>query len=74
MTPRQDLIHAEASALWKEVFGEEPAIEADGQLMLSIVLAHLELKPYSRLAAARRARNLVFATPEDGPETRPASF
>ena len=74
MSTRDDLIHAEAAALWKEVFGEEPALEADGALMLSIVLAHLELKPYTRLATARRARNLVLPGTEEQPVIRPAAY
>ena len=50
----------EAAALWLEMFGEPPAIEADGELMLAIIIAHLEDKDYMRLASADRARGLTW--------------
>lgn len=70
MSQRTDLIRDEAAGLWREVFGEEPALEADGTRMLAIILAHLELRPYTRLAPARRARDLVFPRPEPWAESQ----
>jgi len=49
MQARQDRIYEEASALWRELFGEPPPIQADGSMMLDIIMRSLPEKGYERL-------------------------
>jgi len=37
MERRQQRIYEEASALWREVFGEPPPVRVDGSMMLEII-------------------------------------
>ncbi|HEY9216563.1 MAG TPA: hypothetical protein VIO94_00830 [Phenylobacterium sp.] len=49
MDGRDERIAQEAEALWREVFGEPPAIKADGVTMLDIIMRNAEPAPYERL-------------------------
>jgi len=46
--------------LWIEVFGEPPSPNMDGSQMLDILLRRMEPRPYTRLNAANRSRNLSW--------------
>jgi hypothetical protein len=49
MEPREQLIYNEAAALWREVFGEEPPLRADGSTLLAIITRCAGPPPYERL-------------------------
>lgn len=51
MQARDDRIYEEASALWRELFGEPPPIRADGAMMLEVIMRSLPDKGYDRLAS-----------------------
>jgi hypothetical protein len=51
MQAHEDRIYEEASALWRELFGEPPPIRTDGAMMLDIIMRSLPEKPYDRLAS-----------------------
>jgi hypothetical protein len=51
MTPRDERLYEEASALWRELFGEPPPIRADGAMMLDIIMRSLPQAKYDRLAS-----------------------
>ncbi len=42
-------MRAEASALWRAMFGEPPPVEADGGLMLDVILRSVPEAGYDRL-------------------------
>ncbi|WP_309090724.1 hypothetical protein [Phenylobacterium sp.] len=46
---RDDRIQEEASALWRELFGEPPPITADGATMLDVIMKSLPEMGYQRL-------------------------
>lgn len=46
---RDDRIQEEASALWRELFGEPPPIAADGATMLDVIMKSLPEMGYQRL-------------------------
>ncbi|HEX2558793.1 hypothetical protein [Phenylobacterium sp.] len=49
MDGREEQIAREAEALWREVFGEPPAVQADGATLLDIIMRSTEPKSYERL-------------------------
>jgi len=49
MTEREQRLHEEASALWREVFGESPPLRMDGSTMLDIVTRCVDDISYSRV-------------------------
>ena len=51
MSGRDQKIHEEATALWREVFGEPPPIRADGATLLDVITKSLPDRPYDRLAS-----------------------
>lgn len=51
MTDREETIQDEASALWREVFGEPPPIRADGATLLDVIMKSLPERRYERLAS-----------------------
>ena len=51
MQAREQRIYEEASALWRELFGEPPPIRADGAIMLEIIMRSLPHAQYDRLAS-----------------------
>ena len=57
---RAERIQQEARSLWIEVFGEPPSPNMDGSQMLDILLRRMEPRPYTRLNAANRSRNLSW--------------
>jgi hypothetical protein len=63
MTSQRDPVYEEAAALWQEVYGEAPPVEADPSLMLEILLRALPVLPYRRLFASYETRNLVWPAP-----------
>lgn len=46
---RDERIHEEAAALWRELFGEPPPITADGAMMLDAIMRSLPDMGYERL-------------------------
>jgi hypothetical protein len=51
MSRREERIYREASALWRELYGEPPPIRADGGTMLEIMMKTLPEMSYQRLAS-----------------------
>jgi hypothetical protein len=51
MSGRDERIHEEAAALWRELFGEPPPVRADGAVMLQIIMRRLPEKRYERMAS-----------------------
>jgi len=49
MTEREQRLHDEASALWREVFGEAPPLRMDGATMLEIVTRCVDEVSYNRV-------------------------
>lgn len=49
MNARDQRIHDEADALWRELFGEPPPIRADGPTMLDVIMRSLPEISYDRL-------------------------
>ena len=49
MNGREQRIQEEVGALWRELFGEPPPVEADGAMMLDAIMRSLPEKPYDRL-------------------------
>lgn len=49
MDGREQRIAEEASALWRELYGEPPPIQADGAMMLDAIMKSLPEKSYDRL-------------------------
>jgi hypothetical protein len=49
MDGRELRIYEEASALWRELYGEPPPIRADGGMMLDIIMRSLPEASYDRL-------------------------
>jgi hypothetical protein len=50
MDGREDKIYEEAAALWRALHAEPPPTEADGAMMLDLLLGGLAEAPYERLA------------------------
>jgi hypothetical protein len=51
MRDREQSIHDEATALWRELFGEPPPIRADGATLLDVIMKSLPERRYERLAS-----------------------
>jgi len=51
MRDREDRIFEEASALWRELYGERPPIDADGGTLLDVIMRGLPERGYERLAS-----------------------
>ena len=49
MDGRDDKIYEEAAALWRALHGEPPPVEADGAMILDLLLCDLPETPYDRL-------------------------
>jgi hypothetical protein len=49
MDSREQKICEEATALWRELFGEPPPIRADGGDLLDVIMKSLPDKSYDRL-------------------------
>jgi hypothetical protein len=49
MTKREQRVYEEASALWREVFGEPPPLQMDGATMLEIVTRSVDDVSYRRV-------------------------
>jgi hypothetical protein len=49
MSTRDQQIKSEAAALWRELYGEPPPIQADGPMMLDIIMKSLPDVSYERL-------------------------
>jgi hypothetical protein len=58
---RDDRIHQEAAALWRELFGEPPPIAADGAMMLDVIMRSLPEMGYQRLRSPHlRSEDVVM--------------
>lgn len=62
---RDAQLQQEASALWRELFGEPPPIHADGGMMLDIILRSLPETRYDRLRSPH-LRPTMIARPSEG--------
>jgi hypothetical protein len=51
MRERDQRIHDEVSALWRELYGEPPPIRADGSTLLDVIMRSLPERGYDRLAS-----------------------
>jgi hypothetical protein len=51
MRDRNQKIYEEASALWREMFGEAPPLRADGRTLLDVIMKSLPEHRYQRLAS-----------------------
>lgn len=61
MDGREERITQEAKELWREMFGEPPAADADGSTLLDIIMRSSEPKSYERLNRPHlRDAGLVF--------------
>lgn len=62
MNAREQRIHDEAAALWRELYGEPPPIRADGSAMLEAIMRSLPDVDYNRLRSPHlRASSLTGA-------------
>ena len=66
MTGRDERIHDEASALWRELFGEQPPIRADGGTLLDMIMRSLPEQRYERMASPY-LRPSQFSAPRNHP-------
>jgi hypothetical protein len=65
MNPRDDQITREAAALWRELYGEPPPIQADGATMLDVILRSMPELSYDRLRTPHlRPTNVTLARPD----------
>jgi hypothetical protein len=62
---RDRQVQAEATALWRELFGEPPPIQADGGMMLDIIMRSLPDLGYERLNSPH-LRPSQIAAPRTG--------
>lgn len=61
MDGRDQRIAHEAEALWREMFGRSPEVDADGSTLLDLLVRNCEAKPYERLNRPHlRDPELVF--------------
>ena len=51
MTSREDRLHAEVSALWRELYGDQQPVAADAGQTLDLVLKGLPEVAYERLSS-----------------------
>ncbi|THD57729.1 hypothetical protein [Phenylobacterium sp.] len=72
MDGRQQRIYEEATALWREVFGEPPPVRAEGEDLLEIVTRCLPELPYERLRSPHLRPGTIAGPGQPGTET-PAS-
>lgn len=60
---RDERIYEEAVALWRELYGEPPAIQADGGTMLDVIMRSLPEVNYERLRTPHlRPSNITMPT------------
>jgi hypothetical protein len=65
MDGREERIYQEASALWRELYGEPPPIRADGGVMLDIIMRSVPAASYERLRSPpRRPGAMTFPASE----------
>jgi len=67
---RDERVQAEATALWRELFGEPPPIRADGAMMLDAIMKSLPEKSYDRLASPYLRPSLIAGLGGDGGSAR----
>jgi hypothetical protein len=51
MRDRDQRIHDEVSALWRELYGQPPPIRANGSTLLDVIMRSLPERGYDRLAS-----------------------
>lgn len=65
MPGRDERIYQEACALWRELYGEAPPTQADGQTMLDMITRRLTVGDYDRLTSPfMRPSSVCY--PKDG--------
>lgn len=58
---RDQKIYEEAAALWRSLYGEPPPREADGAMILDMILGEMDDASYARLATPHlRPSNICF--------------
>jgi hypothetical protein len=58
---RDERIYDEAAALWRGLYGEPPPSEADGAMILDLIVSGLPEADYNRLASPfLRPTNIAF--------------
>jgi hypothetical protein len=63
MPERDDRIYEEAAALWRSLYGEPPPADADGAVLLGLILGGLPAPKYDRLSNPHlRPASVVFPT------------
>jgi hypothetical protein len=61
---RDKRIYEEAAALWRSLYGEPPPREADGAMILDLIVKKTPDAGYGRLASPHlRASNITFPKP-----------
>ena len=72
MENRQQRIHQEAAALWREVFGEPPPLRLDGGQMLEIITRSAGEATYDRLRSPFLRPSTIAGPgqPRDGSQLR----
>lgn len=64
MTGREQKIQAEATALWRQLYAEQPPCDADGSIILDMIMRDLPDATYARLASPHlRPAAIVFPKP-----------
>lgn len=61
MTGRNQMIYEEAAALWRQLYAEPPPANADGSMILDMIMRKLPETSYGRLVTPHlRPANIVF--------------
>lgn len=66
MTKRDERIHDEAVALWRELFGDRPPVRADGAAILEVITRSLPEQRYERIVSPH-LRPSQFSPPRSAP-------
>lgn len=59
MEPRDQQIYEEATALWIEVFGDQPPAKIDAGAMLDIITRSLPVSEYERLRSQHLRASII---------------
>ena len=63
---REQKIQAEATALWRQLYDQPPPSEADGSMILDLIMRDLPDASYARLQTVHlRPTAITFPRPEE---------